>query len=325
MLAGQVGTIAISKPGAYPNLNKRLALFQSAMQACDPLDGVIDGLIANQDACNATFDPATAMLNAAPLRCPGGADTGDNCLSDAQIAAVRKMNEPATFGFVLARGHKGHPGFNVWGADLGMTSTSPVEPTVIFLNLGSTPPANPMPATASYVAQQVDGVLKYMITRDTSFNPLSFDPEQPSEWGARWREFSQMIDDSPYIAEFLARGGKLLLAHGLHDVLVSARATEDNYQRLNRLFGRQQVSDSVRFYEVPGFGHAASSQFNATWDSLTALEQWREGGVAPANQVTVDTVGVPGRSRPLCDFPKWARYKGSGDVNAASSFICVLR
>jgi feruloyl esterase len=325
MLGGQVATIAMSKPGAYPNANKRLALFQSAMQACDGLDGLIDGLISNQAACNATFDPATAMLNASPLRCSGGADTGDTCLSDAQIAALRKMNEPANFAFVLAHGHKGYPGYNVWGADLGITSTSPVEPTVVVLNLGSAQPANPMPATAPYVSQQVDGVLKYIITRDPTFNPLSFDPEQRSEWGSRWRELSRMIDDSPDISGFVARGGKLLLAHGLQDVLVSARATEDYYERQVRVFGREGAKNFVRFYEVPGFGHAVSSQFNATWDSLTALEQWAEGGVAPANQVTVDTVGVPGRSRPLCDFPKWPRYNGIGDINAAASFTCVLR
>jgi feruloyl esterase len=325
MLAGQVGTIALSQPGAYPNPNKRLALFQAAMQACDGLDGVIDGLISNQAACNAIFDPSTAMLNATPLRCLGGADTGDTCLSDAQLAAVRKMNEPAKFAFVLARGSMTHPGFNVWGADLGITSASPVEPTVVFLNLGTSQPANPMPTTAPYVSQQVDGVLKYIITRDTNFDPLSFDPEQHSQWGPAWRDFSKMINDSPDISGFVARGGKLLLAHGLQDVLVSARATEEYYHRLEVLFGGATVRNFARFYEVPGFGHAVSSQFNATWDSLTALEQWVENGVAPANQVTVDTVGVPGRSRPLCDFPKWARYNGSGDVNSAASFSCVIR
>jgi feruloyl esterase len=125
MLGGQVATLALSKPGAYLNANKRLALFQSAMQACDALDGVIDGLISNQAACNATFDPATAMLVASPLRCPGGVDSGDTCLSDAQIAAVRTMNAPAHFAFPLARGNKEYPGYNVWGADLGVTSASP--------------------------------------------------------------------------------------------------------------------------------------------------------------------------------------------------------
>lgn len=323
MLGGQVASLELAKPGAYPNANKRLALFQSAMQACDALDGVTDGLISHQAACNAVFDPATATLNGAPLRCNGGADLGDSCLSDAQIAAVRAMNEPVRFGFRLTPGHTGYPGYNVWGADLGMTSASPVQPTVTFLNLGAAQPANPMPTSAPYISQQLDGVLKYIITRDETFDPLTFDPRQRSEWAGRWRELSQMIDRNPNIARFALRGGKLLLAHGLQDVLVSARATEDYYERLVQALGQKGVDRFARFYEVPGFGHAVSSQFNATWDSLTALEQWVESSVAPANQKTVDTVGVPGRSRPLCDYPKWAKYNGAGDVNAAESFTCV--
>jgi len=78
----------------------------------------------------------------------------------------------------------------------------------------------------------------------------------------------------------------------------------------------------VRYYEVAGYGHAVSSTFNASWDSLTALENWVEKNTAPVNQIVRDTVGVPGRSRPLCDYPKWPKYKGAGDVNAAASFTC---
>jgi len=33
--------------------------------------------------------------------------------------------------------------------------------------------------------------------------------------------------------------------------------------------------------------------------------------------------GTITRTRPLCEYPKWARYNGSGDVNAAASFSCV--
>jgi hypothetical protein len=323
MLGGQVATLALAKPGAYPNANKRLALYQAALQACDALDGVADGLVSHQAACNATFDPATAMLNAAPLRCAGGADLGDGCLSDAQIAAVRTLNAPAQFGFPVARGNMGYPGYNVWGADLGMTLNSPVQGIVTFLNLGATQPANPMPATAPYISQQLDQVLKNIITRDATFDPLSFDPQQRSEWSNRWRELSRVLDQSTDLSGFAAKGGKLLMAHGLHDVLVSSRATADYYRRLVQQSGQAQVDGFVRYYEVPGYGHAVSSQFNATWDSLTALEQWAEGGIAPAQQVTRDTVGTPGRTRPLCDFPTWPRYKGSGDVNLAASFSCV--
>jgi feruloyl esterase len=108
----------------------------------------------------------------------------------------------------------------------------------------------------------------------------------------------------------------------LVDVLVSTRATEQYYRRLQERFGIREVDSFVRFYEIPGMGHAASSTFNATWDSLSALEQWVEDNKAPVGQVTTDTAGVVGRTRPLCDYPEWARYRG-GDVNSAASFECV--
>ena len=77
ILGGHRMSRALTRPGAYPNAAKRLALLNAALQACDALDGVADGLISHQDRCNAIFDPSTALLNGAPLRCPGGAVTGD--------------------------------------------------------------------------------------------------------------------------------------------------------------------------------------------------------------------------------------------------------
>jgi hypothetical protein len=122
---------------------------------------------------------------------------------------------------------------------------------------------------------------------------------------------------------FAAKGGKLLMAHGVSDVLVSTRATEEYYERLQARMGPAEVWKFARYYEVPGYGHAASSTFNAAWDSLTTLENWVERDVEPTSQVVTDTAGVPGRTRPLCDFPEWAQYNGTGDVNLAASFTCV--
>jgi hypothetical protein len=92
ILAGHRTNRTLAKPGAYPNTPKRLLIYNAAMQACDGLDGLVDGLISNQARCNATFDPATATVNGAPLRCPDGGDAGDFCLSDAQISALKSMN-----------------------------------------------------------------------------------------------------------------------------------------------------------------------------------------------------------------------------------------
>lgn len=324
LLAGHRMNRALAQPGAYPNSAKRQLILDAALESCDRLDGVADGLVSNQLACNATFDPASASLRGAPVRCPDGTDAGDSCLSDAQITALGVLNTSARFEFFLASGETQYPGYNLWGADLGITTNpSPFEPIVTFLALGTSQPAMPMPLTAPYISVLLDQWIKYSVTRDPSFDSLSLDPEHPGAWAPRISELSTQLDTSSDISAFAARGGKLLLAHGLADVLVSTRATEQYYQRLQAQMGPSTVDTFARYYEVPGYGHAVSTVFNAAWDSLTTLEQWVEHGVAPRRQVTMDTLGVPGRTRPLCDYPKWPRYNGAGDVNLAASFTCA--
>ena len=318
---------AMAQPGAYPSMAKRVLVRQAALEACDALDGLKDGLVSNQLRCNAIFDPMKATVAGKPLRCPGGADTGDTCLSDAQIQLLLTLNNSdMRFNSPVASGLTGYPGVNVWGSDLGEASNpSPVEPLVTFLNFGTVPPTFPMPVGAPYGGRQEDAVVRYAITRDPNFDSLNFDPENPGPWAGRMSELSTLLDVSSDLSRFIARGGKLLMAHGLSDVLVSTRSTEFYYQMLQARFGPAVVDGFARYYEVPGYGHAVSTIFNATWDSLTALEQWSEHGVAPRNQVTTDTVGVPGRKRPLCEYPLWPRYKGAGDVNAAESFVCATQ
>jgi hypothetical protein len=317
----------LAQPGAYPSSAKRLLVRKAALEACDALDGVQDGIVSNQVRCNAVFDPMKASVQGKPLRCPGGLDAGETCLSDAQIHLLQALNDSdAHFTTPLASGLSGYPGFNVWGSDLGETSNpSPYEAAVTFLNYGTVQPRFPMPVGAPYGSRQEDAMVRYAITRDPDFNSLNFDPEHPGPWAGRMSELSAMLDASPDLTRFVARGGKLLMAHGTADVLVSTRSTEFYYQSLQARFGQDEVERFARYYEVPGYGHAVSTIFNATWDSLTALEQWAEQGVAPRNQVTTDTVGVPGRKRPLCEYPLWPRYKGTGDVNAAESFVCADR
>jgi tannase/feruloyl esterase len=324
LLGGHRMNRALAQPGAYPNTPKRVVIFQAALEACDGLDGVVDGLISNQSLCNDVFDPSVATLNGVPVRCPGGADTGDTCLSDAQINALKTINTSTRFYFHLDSGEKHYPGYNVWGSDLGITSNpSPLQPIVTFLAFGTSQPTMPMPRTAPYISVLTDQWIKYSVTGDPSFDSLSLDPEHPHHWARRIGDLSALLDNSTDISEFARRGGKLLLAHGLSDVLVSTRATAEYYQRLVEQMGPERVGRFARYYEVPGYGHAVSTVFNASWDSLTVLEQWAEGGVSPSNQVVTDTAGIPGRTRPLCDYPKWPQYRGSGDVNAAASFECV--
>ncbi len=326
LLAGQYLSRALAEPGAYPDSGERQKLLDAALEACDAMDGVEDGLISDQRQCNETFDPATAMVDGNNLRCPGGADDGDHCLSDAQIEALNAMNDGVDFNFPLASGETGYPGSNVWGADLGITTIdTPVQPTVVFLALGTAQPVQPdMPRNAPYLSVLVDQWVKYSVAGDADFNSFELDPVNPEpQYAERISELSGMLNSGTDISAFADRGGKLLLAHGLSDVLVSSRATEIYYQRLLEQMGQEKVDSFVRYYEIPGFGHGASSHFHATWDSLTALENWVEQDMAPEDQVTMDLIGAPGRTRPLCDYPAWPRYVEGGDPMSASSFECV--
>ena len=319
-------TRALAAPGAYLDQAKRKVLLNAVLAACDTLDGVADGLISNVAACNTTFNPATATVNGTALRCAGGADTGDTCLSDAQISALNVYNTPITFGYPLASGETQYPGFNVYGTDLGVANASALQPTVTTLALGTSQPASPMPTTAPYLSVFWDQWIRYFVTRDSNYNSLTVEPQNPGSLQARISQLTGLQDvNKTDLSAFNARGGKILMAHGMADALVSTRSSEQYYQRLQATMGASAVANFVRFYEIPGYGHAVSTVYNASWDSLTTLENWVENGVTPPAQTVADTAGVPGRTRPLCEYPGFPRYNGSGDVNAASSFTCATQ
>jgi feruloyl esterase len=66
-----------------------------------------------------------------------------------------------------------------------------------------------------------------------------------------------------------------------------------------------------------GGGEAALDRF----DMLGAMVDWVERGVAPDSVVATGRA-FPGRSRPLCAYPRHAHYKGQGDPEDAKSFEC---
>ncbi|HEY2021733.1 tannase/feruloyl esterase family alpha/beta hydrolase [Paraburkholderia sp.] len=316
-------TEGFAAPGAYLDTAQRALLLKAVMQACDGLDGVVDGLISNVQACNATFDPATARVEGQRLRCAGGTARGDTCLSDPQIDALNTMNTPLVFAYPLESGETQYPGYNVYGADLGVGSSSPLEATVTTLALGTTQPSYPLQSTAMFDGQISDQFVRYTVMNDPNFNSLTYDPAVAGRWSGRVSMLSGLDATDANLTPFMRHGGKLLMAHGTVDQTVSTRATEIYYQRMVVTMGFGAVASFARFYEIPGLQHAVGTEFNASWDSLTTLENWVEHGTPPAHQVVTDTAGVPGRTRPLCQYPAWPSYNGAGDVNSAASFTCV--
>ena len=90
-------------PGAALTAGQITRLHDAALAACDPQDGLKDGIVTDPRACS--FDPAT-------LQCQDKAPTPD-CLTAPQIAAVRsvytgvKTADGRTASYSLSRGSEG--------------------------------------------------------------------------------------------------------------------------------------------------------------------------------------------------------------------------
>jgi feruloyl esterase len=62
-----------------------------------------------------------------------------------------------------------------------------------------------------------------------------------------------------------------------------------------------------------------------SFDALTALENWVEGGIAPDSLVASHVGPGTARTRPICSYPKIAVYNGAGNINDATSLSCQER
>jgi feruloyl esterase len=285
---------------------KATLLNNAEVAACDALDGVADGIISNVKAC--AFDAAT-------LRCPNGADTGDRCLSDAQIATTRVMYSPTSWNYDLANGVRSIPAYYPGTFFPGSLGTSAQFNVNTVVSGGGSGPIGTMQNLG-------DSLIRYVILRDQNADTLAFDPAAPGPYLPRIQEASALLDATTTdISAFLARGGKWIVAHGLADQLPVFAATAGYYESVAARFGQAELDKSVRFYTIAGFAHGAGP-FNALngIPALDALENWVENGVAPGTLVARDSQG---RTRPMCIYPAWPRYRGAGDVNQASSFECV--
>ena len=282
--------------GGSLNPAKQALVKAKVMEACDALDGLADGIVSNTTACANTF-------NIGALRCVGGVDTGDTCLSDPQINTLQSGATPMEFAFPMANGVSGIGAYPVYqGGDVG-----------VWLDATGV-------GTATPYYGFFDGTIKYFFYRSATASSEGFDYRL---WQPRVLEMSRLYDASnPNIDAFQARGGKLLMVQGTTDMLVPPSLTNAYYERLVDRY-KTNLPAFVRYYIVPGYGHG-SGDFNSTWDSLAALEAWVEGGTAPANQVVVDaSAATRGRARPLCEFPRFPKYNGSGDPTVAASFSCT--
>jgi feruloyl esterase len=232
------------------------------------------------------FDVKHCAFDPAVLTCSG--EKTDSCLSAVQVAAIKQG-----FGGPHTRaGLQVYPGY---AYDTGIAAEGRGIPGLLS---GGTAPEGP--------------------------RPLSTQMDVESEAAAANDGRSMAGDTNAWtnLSGFTAHGGKLIFYHGVSDPWFSALDTVGYYERLAADNARAPLAEWSRLFLVPGMGHCGGGEATLDrFDLLGPLVDWVERGQAPA-QVIATGASFPGRSRPLCAYPKHAQYRGQGDTESAANFSC---
>lgn len=300
------GTIVLSP-------SKVALLHEAVIGHCSTLSGVDDGILQDPSACR--FDPRT-------MQCAANAHGTDECFTGEELSVIQKLYDGAHdrqghyFYFGLPRGSEA-----LWNLPATIAEEEPSASThatqLAYILL-----PEPTPSWADY---------RNIVISRAAFERAS----------ARSRMFDAASTD---LNGFASRGGKLVLWHGLNDVMIPARATMAYLSDVERVMGLAATQKFVRAFYPPGVGHCGGGNGYTELDILSALMNWVEGGEPPSQILAGKTpkpsqvIGAadviqPGVTkpyaapqppliavRPLYPSPSIARYDGTGDPADANHY-----
>jgi feruloyl esterase len=282
--------ISVSLNTAAPKDAQGHALTSQALSDADR-KLIVNSLLAACDALDGTkdgmiFNTRGCHFDPQVLACKG--PKADGCLSAEQVRAIQR----GFAGPKTSAGVQVYPGF---AYDTGIAFKGPGIPGLLS---GGMSPVGPAPTSDS----------------------MNVDLESAAAHNST--EMAGDTDSWTNLSAFTGHGGKMIFYHGMSDPWFSALDTVRYYESLTADNKGAPVSDWARLYLVPGMGHCAGGEAALDhFDMLSAIVDWVEKGRAP-DQVQATGAAFPGRSRPLCAYPKHAHYSGKGDSESAANFIC---
>jgi hypothetical protein len=321
----------------------------AAINACDLVNGQHLGYIQDPSECR--YDPthdANVICTAS-----GGSNTTADCVTPLQAQAMNKIwygetrdgtapppSADNSWSVHVGGNHLWYGltrGTNVTG--LAGSNAGVPAPFTISTDMVALEMQNPTLATPSFINATGNGANGW---KNLSYAQLAdaFDKGvmlQPS--------FAHINTDEANLRPFRRSGGKMLMYHGLSDVLIMPQGSINYYERvLREMDGLHQVQKFYRFFLVPGMAHGfsngtanananpplpggagADGVADGTSQLYDALTAWVERGVAPRRidiYSAVTATSPVAKSRPICAYPKEATYVG-GDINVASSYVCA--
>jgi feruloyl esterase len=255
------------------------------LDICDAADGVKDGVMDDPRACKVDF-------NALPI-------------TDVQKAALKKVYAPTTnkdgeiFTGQPFGGETEPGGWPMW--------ISGGNPQLAMLK---------QPSLRFGFGTQF---FKYFVFNDPSWEYSRYDL-------ATWKKDTELTASflnatDPNLDAFKGKGHKLIMSHGWADAGLSPLATIKYYDAVKSR--DPNVNDYFRLFLMPGVLHCGGGAGPDSADWTAAIVDWVEKGKAPERIIASKTTnGAVARTRPLCQYPQRAIYKGSGSTDDEANFVC---
>ncbi len=307
-------TAKIPDLGSAFTAQERETVAKAILGKCDALDGAADGIVQDVKACQAAFN-----LQADVPTCSG--PRNGQCLTSDQKNLASQV-------FAGGKTPSGQLIYSSFPWDTGVAA--PNWATWKFVNSQVLDPA------AGYIfmspSRSIAGLAN--IDLDEGYRAI-FATAAPFTESADTVITPPGKENPANLAGLRSRGAKMLMYHGVSDAIFSANDTAAWWDRLNTAQGGR-AADFARYFPVPGMAHCNGGPSTDRFDGLSALVKWVEQGDAPdqlfaSARGAGNTAGVNAdvpkewsatRTRPLCAYPRVARYNGSGDVEDAGNFSC---
>ncbi|CAI6100663.1 unnamed protein product [Clonostachys chloroleuca] len=287
----------MNQRNVYPHACEFELLARAVTEACDGLDGDVDGIVARLDLCH--FD--LQSLAGKVIDCNG--------------KPLQVSQETLEVYKAILKG--------------------PVDPQENELIGGATPGANLVGflGTANTVCDEDNNCargrpftiatdwIRLMLKKDPQFDPAKLSHE---EYARMFRDARQewghlFGSNEPDLERFRMLGNKMLAWHAMNDQVIPLshmRGHFDKVRATDELHGIT-TSDYYRYFEVPGASHCGAADGVAyPMHALEALRLWVEEGIAPEELSTV-VLGSEGNrpGTPVCNYPKVANWENG-------SFTC---
>nr|QRD81065.1 lipolytic protein [uncultured bacterium] len=314
---------ALAMPESYIPATLTPVIQEAVNKQCDARDGVVDGVVAEPLSCS--FDPEVLLCSA---------DKTEGCLQRPQVEALRAIYR----GPHTSAGVRLYPGFPL-GAELGNPAPGMGWDGWIFGN---------GPGDSGH-ARFAKNLMRYLVTGNERWDVSQFHVDRDAPVIDE-RLANLMNATDPDLSRFAARGGKLILYHGMADPAIPYETAIEYFDSVGKQMGEAERDRFMRLFLVPGmqhcfggpgpsrFGglHAAEQPLDPENDLSAALELWVEQGIAPstvravrpksfiASLLDMKQAGVE-RSGLLCAYPKHAKWSGKGDPNDAANYTCAAQ